>query len=133
MSPRASVAAVASLCLYSVLFVRAENDSGRSYVAAVYEHLVNLNPEPHVPLSREAALQHMYKSLDVYEEQAALAAGKVMGQWLSLSPCQDQRLNLSIFIMRRLRSLISLFSFRVLRSLCFLRMVLMVSTSAVHP
>lgn len=76
MSPRASVAAVASLFLYSVLFARAENDSNCSYVAAVYEHLVNLNPEPHVPLSREAALQHMYKSLDVYDEQAALAAGK---------------------------------------------------------
>uniref|UniRef100_A0A3Q1IZX7 Biotinidase n=1 Tax=Anabas testudineus TaxID=64144 RepID=A0A3Q1IZX7_ANATE len=45
-----------------------------SYVAAVYEHRLILNPEPRVPLSRSAALQHMHKNLDVYEEQAALAA-----------------------------------------------------------
>ncbi|KAK9526963.1 hypothetical protein VZT92_015633 [Zoarces viviparus] len=45
-----------------------------SYVAAVYEHNLVLNPEPRVPLSRPAALQHMQKNLDVYEEQAALAA-----------------------------------------------------------
>ncbi|XP_049890807.1 biotinidase-like isoform X2 [Epinephelus moara] len=45
-----------------------------SYVAAVYEHNLILNPEPHVPLSRSAALQHMQKNLDVYEEQAARAA-----------------------------------------------------------
>uniref|UniRef100_A0A3Q2ZU32 Biotinidase n=1 Tax=Kryptolebias marmoratus TaxID=37003 RepID=A0A3Q2ZU32_KRYMA len=45
-----------------------------SYVAAVYEHAVVLNPEPHVPLSRHEALQHMQRNLDIYEEQAALAA-----------------------------------------------------------
>lgn len=45
-----------------------------SYVAAVYEHRLILNPEPHVPISRPAALQHMQKNLDVYQEQAALAA-----------------------------------------------------------
>ncbi|XP_072227088.1 biotinidase [Leuresthes tenuis] len=45
-----------------------------SYVAAVYEHKVILNPEPRVPLSRRDALQHMQKNLDIYEEQAALAA-----------------------------------------------------------
>nr|XP_033493852.1 biotinidase-like [Epinephelus lanceolatus] len=45
-----------------------------SYVAAVYEHNVILNPDPLVPLSRTAALQHMQKNLDIYEEQAALAA-----------------------------------------------------------
>ncbi|XP_044026936.1 biotinidase-like [Siniperca chuatsi] len=45
-----------------------------SYVAAVYEHNLILNPEPRVPLSRPAALQHMQKNLDIYEEQAARAA-----------------------------------------------------------
>lgn len=45
-----------------------------SYVAAVYEHSVILNPEPRVPTSRAAALRHMRKNLDVYEEQAAHAA-----------------------------------------------------------
>lgn len=48
-----------------------------SYVAAVYEHRLILNPEPRVPLSRTDALQHMQKNLDVYEEQAALAAEQV--------------------------------------------------------
>ncbi|XP_038581399.1 uncharacterized protein LOC119907789 [Micropterus salmoides] len=45
-----------------------------TYVAAVYEHNLILNPEPRVPLSRPAALQHMQKNLDIYEEQAARAA-----------------------------------------------------------
>uniref|UniRef100_A0A3Q3GMY3 Biotinidase n=1 Tax=Labrus bergylta TaxID=56723 RepID=A0A3Q3GMY3_9LABR len=45
-----------------------------SYVAAVYEHNLILNPEPLVQLSRSAALQHMQKNLDIYEEQAAEAA-----------------------------------------------------------
>ncbi|XP_018523392.2 LOW QUALITY PROTEIN: biotinidase-like [Lates calcarifer] len=45
-----------------------------SYVAAVYEHHLILNPEPHVTLSRAAALQHVQKNLDIYEEQAARAA-----------------------------------------------------------
>ncbi|XP_045913914.1 biotinidase-like isoform X1 [Micropterus dolomieu] len=45
-----------------------------TYVAAVYEHNVILNPEPRVPLSRSVALQHMQKNLDIYEEQAARAA-----------------------------------------------------------
>lgn len=48
-----------------------------SYVAAVYEHNVILNPEPHVPLSRRAALQHLQRNLDIYEEQAARAAQQV--------------------------------------------------------
>lgn len=48
-----------------------------SYVAAVYEHNVILNPNPHVPLSRPEALQHMQKNLDIYEEQAARAAQQV--------------------------------------------------------
>lgn len=45
-----------------------------SYVAAVYEHNVVLNPDPQVPLSRHDALQHMHRNLDIYEEQAARAA-----------------------------------------------------------
>ncbi|XP_062385938.1 biotinidase [Sardina pilchardus] len=45
-----------------------------SYVAAVYEHLVVLNPNPRVALGRRAALEHMQKNLVVFEEQAALAA-----------------------------------------------------------
>ncbi|KAM9383747.1 biotinidase [Pholidichthys leucotaenia] len=45
-----------------------------SYVAAVYEHRVVLNPEPHIPLSRRDALSHMLKNLDIYEKQAARAA-----------------------------------------------------------
>ncbi|XP_029299427.1 LOW QUALITY PROTEIN: biotinidase [Cottoperca gobio] len=45
-----------------------------SYVAAVYEHNLILNPEPRVPQTRSAALQHMQKNLDIYEEQAARAA-----------------------------------------------------------
>nr|XP_054600820.1 biotinidase isoform X1 [Nothobranchius furzeri] len=45
-----------------------------SYIAAVYEHTVILNPEPRTPLSRHDALRHMQRNLDVYEEQAALAA-----------------------------------------------------------
>ncbi|XP_073333727.1 biotinidase-like [Pagrus major] len=45
-----------------------------SYVAAVYEHNLVLNPDPRVPLSRTEALQHMQKNLDIYEEQAARAA-----------------------------------------------------------
>ncbi|XP_013870188.1 biotinidase [Austrofundulus limnaeus] len=45
-----------------------------SYVAAVYEHNLILNPDPRVPVSRHDALQHMQRNLDVYEKQAALAA-----------------------------------------------------------
>ncbi|XP_061598652.1 biotinidase [Cololabis saira] len=47
---------------------------GGSYVAAVYEHRVILNPEPRTPLSRRDALTHMQRNLDIYEEQAARAA-----------------------------------------------------------
>lgn len=48
-----------------------------SYVAAVYEHNVVLNPAPRVPLSRLEALRHLHVNLDIYEEQAALAARQV--------------------------------------------------------
>lgn len=68
------VAIFLSVCVIS------QTESNRvdsSYVAAVYEHRVILNPEPYVPISRSAALQHMQKNLDVYQEQAALAAQQV--------------------------------------------------------
>ncbi|KAK2921189.1 hypothetical protein Q8A73_000674 [Channa argus] len=64
--------AIALFCFSDAGQSESEVDSW--YVAAVYEHHVILNPEPRVPLSRTAALQHMQKNLDVYEEQAALAA-----------------------------------------------------------
>ncbi|KAI1902511.1 hypothetical protein AGOR_G00045510 [Albula goreensis] len=49
-------------------------EAGRSYVAAVYEHRVVLNPQPKVQLSRAQALEHMRQNLDVFEQQAAAAA-----------------------------------------------------------
>lgn len=48
-----------------------------SYVAAVYEHNLILNPDPRVPLSRREALRHLQKNLDIYEDQAARAAQQV--------------------------------------------------------
>lgn len=51
-----------------------------SFVAAVYEHHPVLNPEPRVPVSRSDALRHMHRNLDVYEEQASVAAGQVRGR-----------------------------------------------------
>ncbi|KAL1254962.1 hypothetical protein QQF64_013023 [Cirrhinus molitorella] len=48
-----------------------------TYVAAVYEHRVLLNPNPIVPLNRSSALEHMKQNLRVYEEQTALAAQQV--------------------------------------------------------
>ncbi|CAK6949595.1 biotinidase [Scomber scombrus] len=66
---------VFAVCLsFCVVGQTESNNVDSSYVAAVYEHRVILNPEPHVPISRPAALQHMHKNLDVYQEQAALAA-----------------------------------------------------------
>lgn len=49
-----------------------------SYVAAVYEHNLILNPDPRVPLSRLEALQHLQKNLDMFEDQAARAAQQVL-------------------------------------------------------
>lgn len=49
-----------------------------SYVAAVYEHNLILNPDPRVPLSRLEALQHLQKNLDIFEDQAARAAQQVL-------------------------------------------------------
>ncbi|XP_034561410.1 biotinidase-like [Notolabrus celidotus] len=67
--------------LFSVLvsfsltsIVLTQPDTGSLYIAAVYEHNLILNPEPRVQLSRDAALGHLQKNLDIYEEQAARAA-----------------------------------------------------------
>ena len=71
------------LCLFVVVIVcqssscQREKGGGSSYIAAVYEHKVILNSDPGSPVSREAALEHMWKNLDVYEEQAARAAQQV--------------------------------------------------------
>lgn len=54
-----------------------------SYVAAVYEHNLILNPDPRVPLSRLEALQHLQKNLDIFEDQAARAAQQVLTGVLS--------------------------------------------------
>ncbi|KAM4630378.1 biotinidase [Polymixia lowei] len=74
----ALVIILVSICLCTSSVARnqsqPENAVGSSYVAAVYEHRVILNPEPHVSLSRSAALKHMQINLDVYEEQAKRAA-----------------------------------------------------------
>ncbi|XP_029369877.1 biotinidase-like [Echeneis naucrates] len=67
------------LAVWLVLSVRtaaAKADSGpdSSYVAAVYEHTLILNPDPQVRLSRTAALRHVHQNLDIYDQQAARAA-----------------------------------------------------------
>ncbi|KAJ8273906.1 hypothetical protein GJAV_G00106790 [Gymnothorax javanicus] len=51
-----------------------DGEGGGTYVAAVYEHHLFVNLLPKVPISRQKALEHMKKNLDVYEEQAAAAA-----------------------------------------------------------
>lgn len=69
------------LVVVLLLFCLGETESaGDSYVAAVYEHRVILNPNPRVPVTRREALIHMQKNLDIYEEQAAKAAQQV-GCW----------------------------------------------------
>lgn len=60
-----------------------------SYVAAVYEHHLFLNPEPRVPLSRLEALRHLQKNLDVFENQAARAAQQVPGVTDQHTPLMD--------------------------------------------
>uniref|UniRef100_A0A671TK45 Biotinidase n=1 Tax=Sparus aurata TaxID=8175 RepID=A0A671TK45_SPAAU len=62
------------LCSCADLWFNETPVADASYVAAVYEHNVILNPEPRVPLSRPAALTHLQRNLDVYEEQAGRAA-----------------------------------------------------------
>ncbi|XP_030597311.1 biotinidase-like [Archocentrus centrarchus] len=57
-----------------VVSVTGDHTADLSYIAAVYEHKIILNPDPRVPVPRLKALQHMQKNLDIYEEQAARAA-----------------------------------------------------------
>ncbi|XP_017576453.1 biotinidase [Pygocentrus nattereri] len=64
-------APILAVLLSGIHPVRADDPS---YVAAVYEHRVVLNPDPREPVERSAALEHMNKNLDVFEEQTALAA-----------------------------------------------------------
>lgn len=63
------------LCLTGLQLTRAGDHP--SYVAAVYEHRVLLNPEPRVPLDRRSALKHMEQNLRVFEEQTEDAARQV--------------------------------------------------------
>lgn len=60
------------LCLTGLQLIRAEDYL--SYVAAVYEHRVLLNPEPRVLLERRSALEHIDRNLRVFEQQTAEAA-----------------------------------------------------------
>lgn len=60
-----------------------------SYVAAVYEHRLILNPDPRVPLSRLEALRHLQKNLDIFENQAARAAQQVPGMTDQHTPLMD--------------------------------------------
>ncbi|KAA0709951.1 Biotinidase [Triplophysa tibetana] len=60
------------LCLTGLQLIRAGDHP--SYVAAVYEHRVLLNPEPRVPLERRSALKHMQQNLRMFEEQTEDAA-----------------------------------------------------------
>ncbi|XP_016349925.1 biotinidase [Sinocyclocheilus anshuiensis] len=60
------------LCLSGLQLILAADHL--SYVVAVYEHRVLLNPNPGVPLDRRSALEHMKQNLRVFEEQTALAA-----------------------------------------------------------
>ncbi|XP_028819381.1 biotinidase isoform X2 [Denticeps clupeoides] len=66
----------AALCA-TLLVVRAA-EPRYSYVAAVYEHRVELNPNPRETLGRRAALEHAQKNLDVLEEQAGRAAQQII-------------------------------------------------------
>lgn len=63
--------------LLVLIFIGTSVSADSSYVAAVYEHNVILNPAPHVPLSRAQALQHLHRNLDIYEQQAVRAAQQV--------------------------------------------------------
>lgn len=63
------------LCLTGLKLIQAGDHP--SYVAAVYEHRVLLNPEPRVPLARTSALKHMEQNLRVFDEQTAAAARQV--------------------------------------------------------
>ncbi|XP_034016592.1 biotinidase [Thalassophryne amazonica] len=60
--------------LFALLWNETKPVVGATYVAAVYEHHVLLNPQPLVTRTRAAALQHVRQNLDVYEDQARRAA-----------------------------------------------------------
>ncbi|XP_062846869.1 biotinidase [Trichomycterus rosablanca] len=66
------ITVIVAVWLTSTQVVKSAEDL--SYIAAVYEHKVLLNPDPAVAVERTAALQHMNKNLEVFEEQAASAA-----------------------------------------------------------
>ncbi|XP_020366475.2 biotinidase-like isoform X1 [Rhincodon typus] len=44
------------------------------YTAAVYEHAAVLNPSGKIPSTRQGALRHMKKNLDIYQEQVFAAS-----------------------------------------------------------
>ncbi|XP_041664019.1 biotinidase-like [Cheilinus undulatus] len=67
------LSAVLSFSL-TLAVVQTQSVMDKSYTAAVYEHKLIPNPDPRIPMSRSAALQHMQKNLDIFEEQAAKAA-----------------------------------------------------------
>lgn len=68
---------------FALLLIPPREAADSSYVAAVYEHNLILNPEPRVPLSRREALQHLQKNLAIFEDQAARAAQQVLTAVLS--------------------------------------------------
>lgn len=158
MSLRVLLTVVVSvLYLSPVMLTRAgdrtEGTSCPSCVAAVYEHQVILNPEPHMRLSLTAALKHMMRNLKVYEEQAVQAAEQVgipcsfitHRETTSTSLSLALSLSVSVFLIQK--ALLAwkvlyiakanidtlTLSSRGLRSLYFQRTVSMGSTSVVCP
>lgn len=67
---------ILAACFNAIHFTTA--DEGLFYTAAVYEHKVLLNTQPNVAVGRQAALQHMYRNLEVFEQQVTSAAQQVM-------------------------------------------------------
>lgn len=67
-----------AVCTFVLLFFAPTDAVDFSYVAAVYEHNLIMNPNPRAPLSRLEALQHLQKNLDIFEDQAARAAQQVL-------------------------------------------------------
>ncbi|XP_027031834.1 biotinidase [Tachysurus fulvidraco] len=63
---------ILAACFNGIHFSTA--DEGLFYTAAVYEHKVLLNTQPNVAMGRQAALQHMYRNLEVFEQQVTSAA-----------------------------------------------------------
>lgn len=84
------------LCLSGLQLILAADHP--SYVAAVYEHRVLLNPNPRVPLDRRSALEHMKQNLRVFEEQTALAAQQVHRQTNKQNQCKNLHYYWSILL-----------------------------------